>query len=495
MNKTFEGMNAPLPSAEVIAASESRFGDVPLTASEADRSCKGPLLLMFYGATAWLVVGILCELVSTIKLHGPGFLVGSSWLTYGRLHPAALSALAYGFASQAAMALALWMMVRLSRVELPIAKLLLLAGGFWNVGVAAGFVGILAGENTGFEWLEMPGLAGPLMFVAYAVIGMSALMAFHGRHDREMYVSQWYLLAALLWFPWIFTTGQLLLVQWPVRGVVQEVVSGWYGHNFFMLWLTPVGLAALFYFIPKLLGRPLHSHYLAVFGFWTLALFGGWGEFHGGMPVPKWISSVSIAAGTLLLIPLISVALNWYHTIAEGGRVAREDWVFRYMRFAAMSFVVGELLRIAGLQRTVGKVTALSYARLGVTELFFFGFMMMIMAGAMFYLVPRLTGAGWGSYRLVQRYFRASVAGTVLASLSLIFGGLIQGAALNDASVDFMKVTARIVPFVGLNTVGLLILLGANVGLLVSFSRHLKSACCCCMPAGEARGRAGGVRS
>ena len=42
-------------------------------------------------------------------------------------------------------------------------------------------------------------------------------------------------------------------------------------HNALGLWFTPIGLAAGYYFIPKVIGRPIYSYYLSLFGFWALA--------------------------------------------------------------------------------------------------------------------------------------------------------------------------------------------------------------------------------
>ena len=36
-------------------------------------------------------------------------------------------------------------------------------------------------------------------------------------------------------------------------------------------------------------GAPLYSGTLAVIGFWTLAVFGGWGGFYSGLPLPSWL--------------------------------------------------------------------------------------------------------------------------------------------------------------------------------------------------------------
>jgi cytochrome c oxidase cbb3-type subunit I len=58
--------------------------------------------------------------------------------------------------------------------------------------------------------------------------------------------------------------------------VMQAAVNAWYRSNLLEMWLTPVGLAAIFYFIPKLTGRPLHSQGLAKLDFWTLVFAAGW---------------------------------------------------------------------------------------------------------------------------------------------------------------------------------------------------------------------------
>src|SRR5258708_14034550 len=57
---------------------------------------------------------------------------------------------------------------------------------------------------------------------------------------------------------------------------MQAVVNAWFTNNFLGLWLAPIGLGAIFYFIPKLTGRPLHSRPLGALGFWTLAFFSKW---------------------------------------------------------------------------------------------------------------------------------------------------------------------------------------------------------------------------
>src|SRR5262249_33710715 len=146
---------------------------------------------------------------------------------------------------------------------------IIIATAFWNLGVTIGVLAVLGGGSTGFMWLEMPLFAGVILFGSYAVIGVCVLVTFYNRAERKLYVSQWYLLPAMFWFPWIFSAANLMLLHWPVRGVLQAFINTWFMNNFLTLWLGCVALATLFYFIPKLLNRPLYSLSVAAFGFWT----------------------------------------------------------------------------------------------------------------------------------------------------------------------------------------------------------------------------------
>src|SRR6185436_17467579 len=98
------------------------------------------------------------------------------------------------------------------------------------------------------------------------------------------------LLAALFWFPWIYSAANYLLLIDPVRGTFQSAINAWFTGNFIGLWLGPIALAAIFYFIPRLTGQPLYSRELALFGFWTMTFFTGFSGLAAltGGPVPRW---------------------------------------------------------------------------------------------------------------------------------------------------------------------------------------------------------------
>ena len=128
-----------------------------------DRSLRHPVMFFMTSGAAWLAVSIILGIVSSAKVHSPEFLNEVGWLTYGRVFPAHMNALIYGWGMQAAFAVIIWMMARLSRKECTAAGLILTAGHVWNFGVSVGIIGILSGNGTGMPWLEFPAFTWPVL--------------------------------------------------------------------------------------------------------------------------------------------------------------------------------------------------------------------------------------------------------------------------------------------------------------------------------------------
>lgn len=462
-------------SAEPIPVAHVPQRQTSLSSQAIDASCRGPLLFLFLSGMAWLAVATLLLLIASIKLHAPGFLAGTPWLTFGRIRQAAMNAFLYGFASQTAIGVLLWLLCRLGRTVLLFRASVLIGGLLWNFFLTLGFLGILAGASTGFEWLEMPRFVPPLLFVAYLFLGVAGVLTFYARREPELYVSQWYLLAALFWFPWIYSAASLLLLYQPVRGVVQAVVNAWFTNNFLGLWLAPVGLAAIYYFIPKLLHRPLHGRWLASTGFWIIALVTNWtglAQLTGG-PLPRWTYSASSAANLLIICALICIGMNWHYTLAGQYSRIRGNVTFQFIAFSAFGFLLATAEGVLIGLREVSAVTHFTYVPLARTFLALFGFLAMALFGSVYYIVPRLTLAGWPRAGWVRVHFWCSAVGITVIYLSLTVGGLIQGIQWNNPAVQPVAVLRPTIPFVGMATTGFLVLLigqllyGANLWLVL----------------------------
>jgi cytochrome c oxidase cbb3-type subunit 1 len=107
----------------------------------------------------------------------------------------------------------------------------------------------------------------------------------------------------------------------------------------------------------------------------------------------------------------------------------------------------------------------IAHAHLGL-----YGFFTMVMFGSLYYIIPRITQREWPSLGLISVHFWACFLGLVLYVVPLSLGGILQGLAMNDASVPFMKVVEGTLPWLKFRTfAGLLLGLGhvAFIGNLV----------------------------
>jgi len=431
-----------------------------------DASCRLPVLSFFASAVFWLIVGTVFALLASIKLHNPLFAVEipaslAHWLnqfyplvpantvetlngalTFGRVRPAHLNTVAYGWASTAALGVGIWLMARLCRVQLRYPRFVTAAAVIWNIGVFVGTAAILVGESTGVEWLEFPPYATLILFIAYALISIWAVDMFVHRRPGHVYVSQWYIMAALFWFPWLYATANILIHHESVQGSVSAIVNWWYGHNALGLWFTPMGLAAAYYFIPKVIGRPVHSYYLSAFGFWSLALFYSWNGGHHliGGPLPAWVITASIVASVMMVIPVVVTAINHHMTMRGNFHVLEYSPTLRFVVFGAMSYTLASLQGTTMAIRSLNTVTHFTDYTIGHSHLGLYAFFTMIMFGSMYYIVPRLVGCEWRSAVLIKIHFWSCAYGIIFMVLILTVGGLMQGLMMRDAAIGFDKI-------------------------------------------------------
>ena len=309
-----------------------------------DRSTRLPVLFFFTSSALWLVVASVMGFLAAMKLHWPGFL-DFDWLfflNYGRIKPAFNAAFVYGWTFQAGFGVAIWLMARLCRAEVRNSMVLLIAGHFWNLGVVIGVLTIFFGHATGMEWMQFPAFVWPILLLAYSMISVSLVLMFQRRSPGQVYISLWYILAACFWFPWVYLTANVFIHVIPGAAVMSAAINAWYIQNVIFMVLTPLGLASAYYFIPKILGRPVHSYQLSLVGFWGLAGLTGWSgmqKFLGG-PLPTWMPAVSGAATILMLVPVVTVAINHHLTTRGKHGLVQYSPTMRFTVVGAFSYTI-----------------------------------------------------------------------------------------------------------------------------------------------------------
>jgi cytochrome c oxidase cbb3-type subunit 1 len=435
-----------------------------------DQSVRLPVLLFFGSAILWLLLGSALKLLVAFKLNVPGFLADFSWLTYGRLEPAADDSLLYGWAASAGIGAGLWIMARLCQARIRSGGVLIAAWALWNLALLLGVGTVINGQGTSYLGLEFPRFVSPLIFTALVFISIWPVLLFCARRTDAAYVSQWYILAAFLWFPWIYATANLVLFFLDAQGPVQAVVAAWYTHSLVTGWFIPLALAIGYYLVPKVLGRPVRSYPLAVFGFWGWLILASFSGLYGliGGPVPAWMLSVSIVANALTVLPVAAIVTGLAGGLKDHPRALRHSPSLRFVIVGVYCFLAATLLGIVLGFRSVNEVTHFSEVTAAEHELIFYAFVSMTFFGAIYYITPRLLGLEWASSPLLRVHFWFSVVGIGLSFVVLGLGGLIQGLGLDDPKEPAIAILSLLKPFLAANLVAVLLLGIAHVALTAS---------------------------
>lgn len=436
---------------------------------EVDRSARCPLSFILFSAVGWLILGGVLALLNLVQLTSPAFLADCPWLTYGRLQALQETALVYGWAANAGLAVGLWVLLRLGGSPLRGSNYIFVGGLFWNLAVTLGLVGILAGEMTSFSLLQMPRHLQPIMLVAFGAMSVPGVLAWTGRRAEPTYASQWYVVAALFLFPWFFSVAQVMLLYVPVRGVLQSVLGAWYAQNVISLWLAPLALGAVYYLVPKIKAQVLPNYDFAIYGFWSLLLFGAWtgGRTLVGGPVPAWIATMAIVSGSLLFFHYIIVFLNLRSGFASSGSI-----VLKFAGYGLGAYLLSGVIDAVFSMRGLAVVTQFTYFAQAQTQLSLAA-VSMIFFGAIYFLAPRLLGAAWPSTGLIRAHYLASFLGFTVLLISLAVAGWLQGTDLNDPSVSFAAITAHVRPWLLVAVAAQALLLVGNLALALNFLRLL----------------------
>jgi cytochrome c oxidase cbb3-type subunit 1 len=426
-----------------------------LEAREAqDRSSRAAAFAFLTSSILWLVIGSVAGLIASQKLTSPDFLTQYAWLTFGRIRTAHLNMVIYGWASMAGLGIALWMLPRLLKTTLVGEHFAVVGAGFWNAGVAAGVVAILAGWTDGMQWLEIPWQIGILIAVGGALCAVPLFLTLLRRKVDHLYVSVWYIAAALLWFPILYLVAKVPYVHF---GVEQAIVNWWYAHNVLGLWLTPLGLAAAYYFIAKVLGQPIYSYSLSLVGFWSLAMFYSQAGIHHliGGPVPAWLVSVSVVQSVMMFVPVLAVGINQHMTIIS-GRVS----ALKYsptLRFVVLGAVLYTLVSLQGAHEALpffNRLVHFTQYKVAHAHLGLYGFFSMIMFGSIYFVMPRVLDREWPYPKLITWHFWLVSIGFAIYFVFLSIGGVLQGIAMLDPTRPFMESVNVLTPYLVARTFG-----------------------------------------
>jgi cytochrome c oxidase cbb3-type subunit 1/cytochrome c oxidase cbb3-type subunit I/II len=220
-------------------------------------------------SAAWFAFATSFGMIAAGYLIAPDFMANIGFLVFGRIRPIHVNLVLFGFVTQGLLAAAFYFVPRLLQTGLYSEKLGLAAVVILNLAVVAGIVGLAAGYTQGREYAELIWPVDMLIVIAFALIVFNLIMTVKRRKEPVLYVSVWYVLAAVVLTSVTYCIGN---VVWrpdtgALLGIPDAIILWFYGHNVFGLLLTPLSLAVAYYVIPLATRNPLYSHTLSLVGF------------------------------------------------------------------------------------------------------------------------------------------------------------------------------------------------------------------------------------
>jgi cbb3-type cytochrome oxidase subunit 1 len=254
----------------------------------------------------------------------------------------------------------------------------------------------------------------------------------------------------MLWFPWIYSTALLLLQVWPVRGITQAAVHGWYGAHLQVVLLGLLGLAAVFYCVPVLKQATLYSRELALFTLVGVLLFGGWVGLAYTVPLPAWMGAIGKVMTLFLLLPVWATVLNLRRT--RGTADAGPE--LKFFSFGILALLIfGVLLAFTRVVPS-GERLNFTVAQQALSVLLVAGFSGVIGLGGAYFILPRIAGRPLPSPGLVRLHFWIAALAVVLMAVALFAGGFPHGARLVDAQVPFNEVARAYLMSIRMTSLG-----------------------------------------
>ena len=420
-------------------------------------------------SAVWFAAATSFGMIAAGYLFAPDFLANIGWLHFGKARPIHVNLVLFGFVTPGLLGAGFYMIPKLLRTELYSEKLGVLTAVLWNVTMPFIIIGLGAGYSQGREYAELPWSVDLMIVVLFVLVIFNILMTIRQRKESILYVSIWYIAAAVVLTGTTYGIGNVI---WKpdtgaLAGIPDAILLWFYGHNIFGLLLTPMGLAVAYYVLPIATRSPLYSHTLSLIGFWSLiVVYTHIGTHHLlQVPVPTYLKVIAIVDSVAMVIPVMVVLINlWFTVKGKWGEIHQDigaKFVFAGTIYYFFVNIQGSMMSLPVVQRvTHFNNWVVGHAHIGVL-----GFAGVTALGGIYFLLPRITGKPIYSRFLADLQYWLVLIGITGFAIVLTIVGLIQGQAWINGETIY-RILPQIQPYyVARASLGITIMLGAYIGL------------------------------
>ena len=384
------------------------------------------MVLWYLGcATFWLLFGTTVGEYLGIKFVAPDA-DSLAWLSFGRLRPVHTNAVFWGWASLAMLGLANYVVPRVGNTRLASYKMGWCSLVLINLTVILGSLCLMAGiNNAGGEYREY---IWPVM-LPFAIALVLSLINFLNtvarRKTTEIYIANWYIIAAI-----IFTIVIALVayLPWWQNGLGETIAQGYYMHQGVGMWFMLFTLGVVYYFLPQQLNKPIYSYSLGILAFWTQILFYTLIGTHHFIfsPIPWWLQTVAIVGSMGMAIPVIAGTTNFLMTFKGGWHKVSGSYTLPFFIVGIIFYFTGSMQGTAEAFRTTNLYWHFTDFTVAHSHLTMYGIICFFMWAGIYALVPRLTGKEPPQI-LVGAHFWLALIGLMFYTVPLMYGSTLKG--------------------------------------------------------------------
>jgi cytochrome c oxidase cbb3-type subunit 1 len=407
-------------------------------------------------SVVWAIVGMTVGVFIAAQMVWPnlnfpeiGTMLGvpalDGILTFGRLRPLHTNAVIFAFGGSALFATSYYIVQRTCHTRLISDKLAAFTFWGWQTVIVLAAITLPLGITGGKEYAELEwpiDILIALVWIVYAIVFFGTVVK---RQTSHIYVANWFFGAFILVIAVLHIGNSAAL---PVsltksysayHGAIDAMVQWWYGHNAVGFFLTAAFLGMMYYFIPKVAGRPVFSYRLSVVHFWALVSIYMWAGPHHLMytALPNWVQSTGMVMSLILLAPSWGGMINGIMTLSGAWEKLRTDPILKFLivslSFYGMSTFEGPMMSI----KTVNALSHYTDWTIGHVHAGALGWVAMISIGSLYALIPWLYGKKeMHSMPAIEAHFWIMTIGVVLYIASMWIAGVMQGLMWRATNED-----------------------------------------------------------
>lgn len=384
------------------------------------------IVIYYIGAAAvWLVVGTLIGQYLGMKFVWPE-MDHQSWLSFGRLRPVHTNMVFWGWSSMAMIGLGYFVIARTSNNKIYNYNWAWNAWWLINATIILGSLCLMGGiNNGGGEYREYIWPVMLLFAIGLIITFWNYYKTVATRKISEIYISNWFILASLIWTIVLSIIGYLPFYQ---DGLGETVIQGYYMHQGVGMWFMTFTLGLVYYYLPSALNKPIYSYSLGVLAFWTQMLFYTMIGTHHFVfsPLPWWLQTVAIVFSVGMVIPVVAGTTNFLMTMKGSWNHISKSYVLPFFLVGTIFYFVGSTQGTVQAFRFTNFVWHFTDFNVAHSHMTMYGIVAFFLWACIYAILPKLTGRE-PSQVFVGAHFWLAFIGLFAYMISLMAGGTYKG--------------------------------------------------------------------